>query len=884
MSLLIKEIIIKNFRSHADSKIEFDTGINLIAGRNGAGKSSILEAILVSLYGPRPTGLKKEELFRDGTKGYSITLNFELAGKNFTLTRNGDGNSILRGDGITVEGDSQITGWIENKIIPAHVFTNAIYVRQGEIDGIVRDEESRERVIRKVTRIEDFENAWKNMGQLIREFERERDTYKSFVEQQEVYERHLAEKKEELVKKRVELEESLSLKEEAEKKVESLKAEYEKYEKLSKKISELRVKEKSVRGEVNKLEAEKNLLIQSVKRVEERIEDLKQKVERAKKLESLAKSYEELERFYTEASKNLKQLELEISKLGQEKANLERELEKIYEDEKKLENERRELDALKGEIEKLKEKAEGWEVVKLRIERKKEILSKFREKGYTVEKIKNLYEILQRAKEESRKIQDIAEKMSAKFSAYRTEAERVKEAMEKLKTAKGACPVCNRKLDERHREELLKKYRKELDKLRESMAKLEEKRQLLEKKREKINMAIDKSEQIVRFKHLLDELERIEDEIKDVNVEEMQRAYELYEELNGRLRKVEGIVSTLMQSVRAKESVESRLRKVEKHLNEKEGEMRAVFNRLRSKGFETLEELENKLSLLRENYLEWQRIRDAEEKLSLELKRLDEIRMQVNKAEEELRLREKELNLINEKMSELLQVFDEEEFQKVRDAYLAKSNELAAIKEKIKRLKETIDGIEKDLKELEKILKQFEDYKMKIEVIEDSILPELRKMRDKFRQYKNYLSESVFKEVETVASEIFEEFTEGKYSGIRLKQVTERGKERLKVFVIYQGSEKDIGFLSGGELIALGLAFRLALTIFMIKGRLPMLILDEPTPFLDEERRRKLVEITANYLRRIPQVIVVSHDDELKDAADRVIFVENVGGISKVTW
>jgi exonuclease SbcC len=173
---------------------------------------------------------------------------------------------------------------------------------------------------------------------------------------------------------------------------------------------------------------------------------------------------------------------------------------------------------------------------------------------------------------------------------------------------------------------------------------------------------------------------------------------------------------------------------------------------------------------------------------------------------------------------------------------------------------------------------------MKIEVIEDSILPELRKMRDKFRQYKNYLSESVFKEVETVASEIFEEFTEGKYSGIRLKQVTERGKERLKVFVIYQGSEKDIGFLSGGELIALGLAFRLALTIFMIKGRLPMLILDEPTPFLDEERRRKLVEITANYLRRIPQVIVVSHDDELKDAADRVIFVENVGGISKVTW
>ncbi len=70
--------------------------------------------------------------------------------------------------------------------------------------------------------------------------------------------------------------------------------------------------------------------------------------------------------------------------------------------------------------------------------------------------------------------------------------------------------------------------------------------------------------------------------------------------------------------------------------------------------------------------------------------------------------------------------------------------------------------------------------------------------------------------------------------------------------------------------------------MFMIRGRIPLLILDEPTPFLDEERRRKLVDITTNYLRKIPQVIIVSHDDELKDAADRVIFVDYQGGVSRV--
>ncbi|RLI82959.1 DNA repair protein Rad50, partial [Archaeoglobales archaeon] len=170
-----------------------------------------------------------------------------------------------------------------------------------------------------------------------------------------------------------------------------------------------------------------------------------------------------------------------------------------------------------------------------------------------------------------------------------------------------------------------------------------------------------------------------------------------------------------------------------------------------------------------------------------------------------------------------------------------------------------------------------------IRIIENTVLPELKSIREKFRSYRTLLAEAAFKEVEHYASEIFEELTEGKYSGIVLKREIERNREKVKVRVMYQGNEKDISFLSGGELISLGLAFRLALSMFMIKGKVPILILDEPTPFLDEERRKKLVDIMNGYLKRIPQVIVVSHDDELKDAADRVISVEFSGGASKVS-
>ncbi|MEE9474201.1 MAG: hypothetical protein V3V36_00865, partial [Candidatus Hydrothermarchaeaceae archaeon] len=61
-----------------------------------------------------------------------------------------------------------------------------------------------------------------------------------------------------------------------------------------------------------------------------------------------------------------------------------------------------------------------------------------------------------------------------------------------------------------------------------------------------------------------------------------------------------------------------------------------------------------------------------------------------------------------------------------------------------------------------------------------------------------------------------------------------------------------------------------------------LIILDEPTIHLDSQRRRDLVEIIKK-LSSIPQTIVVTHDKEFEQAADRLILVEKVRGISKVS-
>jgi len=87
--------------------------------------------------------------------------------------------------------------------------------------------------------------------------------------------------------------------------------------------------------------------------------------------------------------------------------------------------------------------------------------------------------------------------------------------------------------------------------------------------------------------------------------------------------------------------------------------------------------------------------------------------------------------------------------------------------------------------------------------------------------------------------------------------------------------------LSGGERTALALAFRLALgQVVRAAGRLKLetLILDEPTDGFSPEQVVRMGELLDGL--GLPQVLLVSHETQLTAIADRVVRVEKVGGRS----
>ena len=83
----ITKIELENFKSHADSKFEFTSGTTAITGANGAGKTSIIEAIAWTLFDTLE--YKKDDIVRRGAKKGSARVTFEsgLDEREYTVYR-----------------------------------------------------------------------------------------------------------------------------------------------------------------------------------------------------------------------------------------------------------------------------------------------------------------------------------------------------------------------------------------------------------------------------------------------------------------------------------------------------------------------------------------------------------------------------------------------------------------------------------------------------------------------------------------------------------------------------------------------------------------------------------------------------------------------------
>jgi exonuclease SbcC len=145
---MIERLRMVNFRRHADSEILLDDGdqIVVIAGKNGAGKTTVLEAIQYALYGEGRHGSRRlDSLVRRGAEleGMEVELAWTMGDAHWRVVRRREGKAasavLFCNDVAMVEGPRAVTSAVCDVMgMDAVGFRLAVIAQQKELDALAR--------------------------------------------------------------------------------------------------------------------------------------------------------------------------------------------------------------------------------------------------------------------------------------------------------------------------------------------------------------------------------------------------------------------------------------------------------------------------------------------------------------------------------------------------------------------------------------------------------------------------------------------------------------------------------------------------------------------------------------------------------------------------
>ena len=860
--MIIKEVYLNNFLSHENSVVKFKGVINVIVGNNGAGKSSIIDAILFSLYREVTRDVNIDDLIKKGKREAKVQSVFEVKGKEYLVERyisaestvsdtislieNGKKITLARRASETTQKVKEILGGMDYKIL-----TSTIIVGQGEIEEIFEKLPDVMKEILRIKKIEELRDSKGPIASLVRELKQKEELLEEFRKKRDEKENEIKKDEEE---------------------IEKLEKEIEEKQKLRERYLQLVTEVTGLENEKRKLEEE----IKGIDVLENEKRKLEEEISYENELETKKQSLQKL----IDLLKNRKLIELSLTRLENEKKEIEEKLKR----KKELEEIEKEYQSLLEEKNKLENEEKKYHIISAQISKTKEQILKTRKEFENLDttNLDNIQEQLTKIENELKNIQEKENELSKSYGELRGRKSELENIINNLESVKGdKCPVCGRPLSNEHKLRIKGEIEQEVDKIKAQLNQvlaglnqIKGKKSELEKERLKIKTEYDKfarnqgkkEELKRRLEELENQLRELEEEFNLLSVshkkyeevskriEEIKTLHEEYlsyssisdekleslkreiEEEKEELGKVEEEVNLLVATLKISEIVEEEIRKELAEIEKKLGELK--------KKKEILDDIRQKLAVKRENENRLKEISQRLEDLKKELASL-------NYSEEEFQILSKKAIELKKSVDEYVSTVSE-----LKGKFISKKEELVSKK-----------------KELEELIKKVED----IPKIENAI-KKLSKLREILGEdyLQSYLMNSAKNIIENNLNDVISKF-DLSFSAV---EINFKDKNVVSVYTS-SGQKLPIRSLSGGERVSIALALRLALAKTLIKD-IGFLILDEPTVNLDEYRRKELIDIIRNAINVVPQIILVGHDPELIQAGDYIIRVEKRNDTSKV--
>jgi len=179
---MLQSIELENFLSHKNTKLTFDRGVTVFVGQNGAGKSSIIDAITFALFGEH---LRKSTkgLLRRGTNQAYAKVEFSIGNRQFEAVRKIDskgtvgavlhekinGELVPLAAGERKQFGESMTKTIESLIgLDYEKLKVASIVQQGELQTIIEaDPKKFKELVNAIIGIDKLDMAFESMKKTI---------------------------------------------------------------------------------------------------------------------------------------------------------------------------------------------------------------------------------------------------------------------------------------------------------------------------------------------------------------------------------------------------------------------------------------------------------------------------------------------------------------------------------------------------------------------------------------------------------------------------------------------------------------------------------------------------------------------------------------------
>ncbi|MBX3243833.1 MAG: AAA family ATPase [Acidobacteria bacterium] len=880
----IKRLEIENIKSHASAVFEFSLGTTAITGENGAGKTTIIEAIAWALFDL--LNYKKDDFVSRGAKKGSVRVTFEsgLDGRDYLVYRDtGTGYYVTDPALKTRIADKkeEVTRflWQHLGVEPGtdleSLFTHAIGVPQGTFTAIfLATATERKRTFDTLLKVEEY-----------------RRSAEELLKTQRFIDNRIRDIRERIARSEGELSMADEVKKE--------------HEELSGAISSLETESRSLADEIK--ETEKVLIhfdkqADGLLSAQKKVESAKAETDRASLI--LKQSEEELRRSldasdrlealradserYVGAVKQLEMLEKDRSerdRLRGELSKIEASSSKVHAEDKHLRQRLDEIQNSRSEIEMLRPQVSEQETLEKRISELREesakIKTALRQKESLDQKLVALREAftknrdaLTEATEKAAEAKDLSGQLereteiASELARLRATLERDEKFQSEVRN--GLCPILSERcLNLKEGQTLEGFLSTQFDELKESI-------KTLEVEEKALSVRVKALRNAETFQAKIDPLTERSREIK----EEGKRLREEYDALQRQAENADKAAAELSEAEKRLASLgdpRGRIMLLEKELV-REPEIKTSLSSVEAEIKDlsaTTKRLSDELGKYTDLDGQWAtaaRSRDETAEANKQFlisevaaRRLSELeaahelaKTTAVNAGEKLLIAEKEFDTLKGEYDRERHLAARAELLEVQKKHAGLSVRLETARQRLAELAKAISAIEEKRKELVAELAERERLE---KTLETTVF-----IRDTLKEAAPLVARNYVRHVSVEANQLFRDIAGN-------AEATLKWNDDYGIVLEEGGYERPFANLSGGEQMAAALSVRLALLKQLSDIRIAFF--DEPTTNMDAERRENLA-MQIGRITHFNQLFVISHDDTFEGYMDNEITVERI--------